>query len=355
MRRSPLLVLLLLVASTSLVTGLAARCEAAEPAVSLPAEVSSDGLAELKGLLEETKSLAATIRYKGQTIAEWYWNDSDADSTFETWSVSKSYASTCIGLLIDDGRIESVDDPVSKYVPSWSEGDKAAVTLRHLLEQTSGLREATGFVFSRDQLTTALDADIITPPGERCLYNNAGCNVLSAVISAAAGQDPEAYMRARLWEPLGMTHTSWRRDNAGNVITYAGIQSTAADLARFGEFILAEGQWEGQQLLSRDWIEQATTQRTEIDSVGGRKQPYGWLWWIDFESEDVPHNYSALGLLGNNLTVIPELDLVGVRLVGNYSAGGTLMRRTPEWVKLLAGVIEPAEEPVAANKTAAAQ
>ncbi len=301
--------------------------------------VSQQGLADLKELLDETNSLAAMVLHKGNVVAQWYWNDADAETSFEVWSVSKSYASTCIGILIDQGKIGGLEDKVGQYVPAWKEGAKAEVTLRHLLEQTSGLEESGKFFFSKDQLNHALEAKILTTPGDKCRYNNAGCNVLSAIISAASGKDPEEFMREAVWEPLEMNHTSWRRDKAGNVITYAGIQSTTADLARFGQMFLHRGQWNGQRLLSADWIDQATNERIQIDSPGGKKQPYGLLWWVDFDIDKVPHNYSALGLFGNNLTVIPELDLIGVRLVGSYAKGGGLMRRTPEWVSRLAGVV----------------
>lgn len=302
-------------------------------------QVSQEGLDGLRELLEETKTRAALVMHDGEIVAEWYWLEGAADKPCEVWSVSKSFASTCIGLLIDEGKIDSLDDPVGKYVPSWNEGDKAKVTLAHLLDQTSGLQEAGNFIFSSDQLKAALDAPLITPPGEVGRYNNAGCNVLSAVISAAAGEDPESYMRRKVWEPIGMNHTSWRRDRAGNVITYAGIQTTARDLARFGQLFLQNGSWEGNTIVSSGWIELATRERTRLSTAGVEAIPYGLLWWVDFSAETVPHNYSALGLFGNNLTVIPDKRLIGVRLVGSRADGGGLMLRTPEWVERLSRVV----------------
>jgi CubicO group peptidase (beta-lactamase class C family) len=315
-----------------------------------PAEagISQEGLDKLKILLEETKTRAAMVARDGKVIAEWYWLDADESSTFECWSTSKSYASTCIGLLIDDGKIKSIDDPVSKYVPSWSEGDKAKITIAHLLDQTSGLEEKPGFPMAPNQIEMALNAAIITPPGEVGRYNNAGCNVLSAIISAAAGEDPEAYMKKRMWEPMGMTSTSWRRDRAGHVITYAGVQSNARDLLKFGLVHLNGGKWKGKQILSKEWVELATNERTRltIPNMMPEGHPYGLLWWLDFgEDAGVPHSYSSLGLYGNNMTVIPEHKIVGVRLVGNNRDGAGLMRRTGEWVAALAALVE---EPVGA-------
>jgi len=200
-----------LILAGCLLVMLATAGHAAEPAVATAqadSVVSQQGLEELKALLEETNTLAALVLHNGEVVAEWYWEEANADTTFEVWSVSKSYASTCIGLLIDQGKIDSLDDKVGKYVPSWKEGEKADVTLRHLLEQTSGLEESGKFFLAKDQLSTALEAKLLTVPGEKCRYNNAGCNVLSAVITAASGKDPEEFMREALWEPLGMNSTS---------------------------------------------------------------------------------------------------------------------------------------------------
>ena len=307
--------------------------------------VSASGLAELKSLLEDTDSRAAVVLHQGEIVAEWYWKGDGPHTTYEAWSTSKSFASTCIGALVDDGKIGSIEDPVGKYIPSWTEGQKAKVTIAHLLDQTSGLNEGDTrtFAMKRDQLGTALEADIITEPGEVGVYNNAACNVLSAIISEASGTDPEAYMRERIWSKIGMDDTWWRRDGAGNVITYAGIQTTARELARFGLLHLNGGTWAGERVLSAGWIEGATNERTKllVQGMGSVGQPYGLLWWLDF-GEDTPHNYSSLGLFGNNMTVIPELDLVGVRLVGNDQKGMALMMRTPEWVEALTGVVEGA-------------
>lgn len=315
------------------------------------AGLSEEALSELKALLEETNTRAALILHKGKIVSEWYWKGEGPGSTFEVWSTSKSYASTVVGMLIDEGKIESVDDHVSKYIPSWDEDKKAKVTIRHLLEQTSGLSER-GVLGAEDQLAASLEAEIETEPGEVSKYNNAACNVISAIVSAAAGVDPEQYMREKMWKRIGMDNTSWRRDRAGNVITYAGIQSTARDLTRFGLLHLNNGKWDGEQIVSKKWIDAATTEQTRlgIGRVANSTSAYGFLWWLDYGSERVPHNYSSLGLYGNNMTVIPELDLVGVRLVGNDRDGGALMMRTPEWVeKLAAVVLGPASKPDASQ------
>ena len=258
--------------------------------------------------------------------------------------MTKFIVNLIVGRLLSTGVIKSLDTPVASYLPEWKQGQKKDITIRHLLDQTSGLEEERTFVRSNDQLKLALEADILTEPGEVGRYNNAACNVLSAIISSASGKDPEAYMRERVWKRIGMDQTWWRRDAAGNVITDAGIQTTARELARFGLLHLNQGTWKGERILSEEWIEAATHERTRLAIQGfGEGAPYGLLWWLDFGvDEGVPHNFSSLGLFGNNMTVIPELDLVGVRLVGNDREGMPLMMRTPEWVAALAGVVNAA-------------
>lgn len=302
--------------------------------------LSDSGLAALEALLEETHTKAAVVLHRGEVVAEWYWDDATPETAFRVWSVSKSFASTCGGLLIDAGKIEGVDDPVYRYVPGWSEGKKRVVTIRHILEQESGLRERFRLHLSGDKLKHALNAPLKEEPGEAPRYNNAACMVLSAVIEAAAGEDAETYLRRKLLDPLGMDDTTWARDEKGHVLTYAGIHTTAQDLARFGQFLLEGGAANGEQLLSAEWIAQATEERTKLTLpfILEEPQPYGWLWWLDFGSDEV-HDFSALGLYGNHLTVIPELELVGVRLVGRSWRGRKLMYRPDDWVDALAGVV----------------
>ncbi|MBI1783962.1 serine hydrolase [Candidatus Sumerlaeota bacterium] len=324
----------------------------------LPAKnagLNLEALKTLQALLEETHTHSACVLYKGKLVCDWNWNAEGDHSIYEAWSTSKSIASTCIGLLVDEGKIGSVDDPVSKYIPSWGEGDKAKVTLRHLLQQTSGLEEKPTFPMAQDQLKMCLEAPILTPPGEVGRYNNAGCNVLSAIISAASGGlDPEAYIKKKLWEPMGIHLSWWRRDAAGHVITYAGVQTTAIELASVGQLFLNGGTWNGQRLISKDWIEQATTKQAQLTPMPGiPPMDYGWLWWVDIgAAKGVPHNYNSLGLFGNNMTVIPDLQLVGVRLVGSDREGGALMMRTPEWVEKLAAIVPAAGAAASAGNQA---
>ena len=217
---------------------------------------------------------------------------------------------------------------------------KARATLENILNQTTGIKDVVGAGTPADLLQRSIHAEILHEPGTVIGYNNGACNLISAVVRAASGEDIEAYMRRKMWEPLGMKDTSWRRDDGGNVITYAGVQSTARDIGKFGQLFLDGGTWNGKPILSRQWIEAATTPTYKMQ-FGSIKLPvrYGYLWWVDLAHKKAGHNYNALGLWGNNLTVIPDKKIVGVRLVGNNPDGIGLMLRTPEWVAALSALV----------------
>ena len=101
-------------------------------------------LEKLKTLLEQTNSRQALVMHEGRIVAEWYWRGAGLAKPVEVWSLSKSMASTAIGLLIDEGKIASIKDPVSKYIPAWGEGMKARATLENILNQTTGIKDVVG-------------------------------------------------------------------------------------------------------------------------------------------------------------------------------------------------------------------
>jgi len=307
----------------------------------LPPEISPEGIQKFETLMLETNSRMALIIYKGNTIYEAYWKGAEPEKPVEVWSLSKSMASTAIGFLVDEGKIKSIDEPAANYIPEWKGTEKEKIKISHILDQTSGLKDPVSLNTPEDLLQICIAADPLHPPGEEHRYNNGGCNLLSAIIASASGEDPETYIQRKMWKPMGMSNTSWRRDKGGKVITYAGVQTTARDIAKFGQLFLHHGKWDGKQLLSKDWVKEATSPRTVLEIQGvGPVSEYGLLWWVNFNKESLPHNYSALGLWGNHLTVIPEMDLVGVRLVGNNADGGKLMTMVPQWVDAVAGVVK---------------
>jgi CubicO group peptidase (beta-lactamase class C family) len=225
-------------------------------------------------------------------------------------SSTKSVTSLLVGMLIADGKIAGLDEPVHRWLPSWNEGDKARVRLRHLLTHTSGLarrsdRGENGSVgFVRDKNAHVVRLPLSWAPGTRFAYSNEGVQLLSPILDAAAGEPIQHYARRRLFEPLGMRDTGLNVDEKGHAWTYADMKTTPRDLARLGVLMLRGGSWQGTSVVPKAWIERAT-------SIGHPLSPHhGLLWWI----LDEPRGFAARGHLDTNLYVFPGLDLVVVRM-----------------------------------------
>lgn len=254
-----------------------------------------DALSDLVAEAARTKSDALLIIKDGKRVVERYFGK--PARPIATMSVTKSIVSLAVGLLIDEGKIRSVDAPLSTWFPSWTQGRKAKVTLRHVLTQTSGLKHEQGTrVLNQhdDRLKFVIDSPVVEEPGARFSYNNEATLLLSGIIRAAAGKDVDAYLKDKLFEPLGITAWSWRRDPAGNALTHAGLSLSARDLAKIGQLMLDGGRWQGKQVVSEPWITAAT-------SPSPRADHYGYLWWIRYDDVKLvltQERYAALGRAG---------------------------------------------------------
>ena len=234
-------------------------------------------LDELVAEADKTKSDALIIVRKGHVVVERYFGK--RPQMIETMSVTKSLVALAIGLLWDEGKIESLDVPLSKWLPSWKAGDKAKVSLRHVLTQSSGLKHHQGarvLNTKRDRFSYATHLDLATQPGQKFSYNNEATQLLSGVIRKAAGERVDTYLRRKLFQPLGIKHYQWDRDGAGNVQTYYGLSLHARDLVRIGLLLLKQGRWKGKQLLSERFV-------STCMSPSKTNPYYGLLWWLRFK------------------------------------------------------------------------
>lgn len=221
-------------------------------------------------------------------------------------SSTKSIAGLLVGMLIDDGKIKSVDEPVCSFIKEWCGGVRGEVTLRHLLTMTSGLprteTESVGLVADKNAYVIALTPT--SKPGTKWQYSNEGVQLLSPVLDAAAGEPIQDYARRRLFEPLGMLETRLHIDVKGHAWTYADMETTPRDFARIGLLMLGKGVWQGKRILSEEWIERSTKPSQSLEPK------YGFLWWL----YEKPKGYAAIGHLDTDLFVFPDKDLLVVRM-----------------------------------------
>jgi CubicO group peptidase (beta-lactamase class C family) len=266
---------LTLLASSSI---LQARADDGPFPVATPADVGIDqaALERLKARAEKAASDAVVIVKDGKLIADWDFGK--PRGPIEVMSVTKSIVNLPIGRLIDQGQIESLDRLVCDDYPEWRQGRKAKITIRHLLNHTSGIQTSpfNGEIYnSPDYVQFALAAELSHDPGSHFEYNNKAVDLLAGIVKKASGKRMDEYMRDEIFGPMGITEFTWSIDRAGNPYVLSGAQMRAIDLARIGQMMLDGGTWKGRRIISEQWVRLTTTQPG---------QPYDpistLLWWL---------------------------------------------------------------------------
>lgn len=245
------------------------------PVTAADAGLDQAALAALVARAEESGSDALVVLADGKLVGEWTFGSEPGP--IEAMSATKSIVSLAIGKLIDQGVIRSVDEPVHTFYPEWKQGKKQAITIRHLLDHTSGLQNVpnTGVEIypSPDFVKLALAAELSSDPGTRFSYNNKAVNLLAGIVEVASGQRMDEYIGAEIFAPMGITDYTWTRDDAGNPHAMSGLQIRAMDLAKIGQMMLDGGTWRGQRILSQEWIAASTRPGELVPSCG-------LLWWL---------------------------------------------------------------------------
>jgi CubicO group peptidase (beta-lactamase class C family) len=252
-----------------------------------------------------------------------------ADTPHLVYSCTKSVVSALVGIAVDQGLIESVDVPLTALFPNREiqnlDARKQALTLEHLLSMSSGFECRDSYLYrwkgleemmaSNDWTQYVLDLPMEYEPGTHFEYCNGVSNLLSASVQQATGMQTALFAEEYLFGPLGIEEYFWEEDPDGINLGFSELYLTPDDMARFGYLYLHEGVWEGQQIISQEWVTASTTAQIPATLQDG----YGYQWWID----DAGY-YMALGFRGQFIFVLPENDMVVVFLsdpdVGDFEA-----------------------------------
>lgn len=235
------------------------------------AGIDTAALERLVKRAEETHSDALIVLKDGKLVGDWRFGK--PAGPIEAMSVSKSVASLAVGRLVTTGKLR-MDEAVATFFPEWKGTPKEKITVRRLLDHTSGLQanpSAQEVYESRDILRLALDAPLASEPGTAFFYNNKAVNLLGGVVEKVSGKKLDEFLRDEVFAPLGVARFSWMRDPAGNPHVMAGIRLDPLDLAKIGQLMLDEGTFQGRKILSPEWARQAV--RAEEPSRSGL------LWW----------------------------------------------------------------------------
>jgi CubicO group peptidase (beta-lactamase class C family) len=295
-------------------------------ASSQPSSQSTISATSFSELLTSTQTTAFLIIKDDRLIYENYFNGYGRDSINTSFSVAKSFVSALVGIAIDEGLIDSVDDPITRYIPELEDRDirYSAITIKDLLSMASGLRyveEETPFsddtktYYDPNLRAVALSAVIEEEPGKTFHYNNYNYLLLGVILERATGMPVAKYMEEKLWKPLGMeAPASWSLDSeaSGFEKMESGINARAIDFAKFGRLYLNNGSnWNGQQIISEKWIKTSTSANNTSDP----SIEYQYGWWIYPSQEGIvdSRHFSARGNFGQFIYINPEERLIIVR------------------------------------------
>jgi CubicO group peptidase (beta-lactamase class C family) len=319
-----------------------------------PENVQLDG-AGLCGIAARLKAINANVHAvvivrHGKLVFEQYFSgyddpwgvpegqfDFDAATRHDMRSISKSVTSLLLGIAIDRKLIAGVDEPVVKFFPDYA-ALKApgwdSITLRHLLTMSSGVTWDENLPWTDprndephlgqepDPIRYVLAKPIAAPPGTVWNYNGGGTDLLGSIIERVSGKPFAAFAREALFQPLGIADWEWRTYENGRVAPAAGLRLRPRDAAKIGQLVLDRGKWSGRQIVPAEWIVQSTAPRLQAIGYFGGLFFYGYQWWLGRTlSGDKEVTWIAgIGLGGQRLVIVPDLDLVMMTTAGMYAS-----------------------------------
>lgn len=283
---------------------------------------------ELNGIpfdnyLDDNNTVAFLI-IKNDTIQyEKYFNGYGKQSIVPSFSMAKSITSILIGCAIDEGLINTVDEPITQYIPELSKNGFDKVTIKHLLQMTSGIKfnesyvnpfqEAASFYYGLNLRKEIAKMKLKSEPGEKFEYVSGNTQLLGLVLERSLkGRTISSYLQEKLWTPLEMEYdASWSIDKKEDGLekTFCCLNARAIDFAKIGRLYKNKGNWNGKQIVSEKWVEAST----KLDTTDGSARYYQYQWWLPSPNED----FMAEGILGQFIYVNPTKDLIIVRLGKN--------------------------------------
>ncbi len=274
---------------------------------------------DIDAFMSEQRTAGLLIVHDGKVRLEKYGLDFSSEGRWTSFSVAKSFTSTLVGAAIRDGYINSLDDPVSDYIPDLKGSAYDTVSIAQLLTMTSGVRWNEDYedpksdvaLFNEHKAEDGMDVTVSymrhlpreAPAGERWVYKTGETNLIGVLVSSATGKSLAAYLSEKVWAPFGMEQdASWLLGSTGLEIAGCCMQAATRDFARFGLFLLGGGQVNGENVLPEGWMSSATKRQADIGIPG---RGYGYQWWTYDDG-----SYAAQGIFGQGIFIDPARKLV---------------------------------------------
>ena len=266
---------------------------------------------------EDDATMSVVIIKNGKIIGEQYADGYDSYSYGTSWSMAKSFYAALIGISIEEGEINSLDDPVADYLDYFND-DRSDITIRDLLDMSSGLEypehQHEKMFFRKDHLQYSKDIGVEKPAGTKFEYNNINSMLLGDILFEVTGLKADTLLRERILNHIGNSDYKLWRDESGNVLTYCCIDMSAREYSRFGLLFARNGNWEGNQLISEDFVNETFQTVWETPSWWtNSKRYYSLHWWVS-KYDDESKIFNASGRFGQYIFVDRENDLIFTRL-----------------------------------------
>jgi CubicO group peptidase (beta-lactamase class C family) len=270
------------------------------------------------------------VMQNDEVLLEHYDSGLDAGTRWLSMSMAKSVSTTLVGAAVQDGLIDSIDDPLTKYLPELAGSAFEVVSIKALMQMTSGVKwddtQTNPDSERRHMLQLQIDQHPgavmdymasrprVAPPGTAWKYSTGDTHIVGALVRAATGKWLSDYLSEKIWSKLGMEADAawWLEAKDGLEVAGSGLFATMRDYARFGRFILGGGVIDGQQVLPEGWMNEAGASR----QIGGARVDYGYMWWPvpapDGSLDDGA--YSARGIFGQFIYINPKHNIICVVL-----------------------------------------
>jgi CubicO group peptidase (beta-lactamase class C family) len=278
----------------------------------------------------DSMETTALLVFKDDSLLfEQYWNHTDEKTLSNSFSMAKSFTAMLIGKAIQEGYIKSLDEPVSDFLPQFKDGMAASLTIRHLLEMSSGIPFGESYNSPFGYMAKAYYGDdleketmrfmVEKTPGTFWTYEGGNTVLLGMILRKATGRTPSEYFFQKIWSCVGAENDAhWNLDHEGGLEkTFSGFYATARDFARIGKLYEHNGVWDSDTLLPQAFVQECITPNNVVDEKGEGCNWYGLHWWLGEHGGD--KFFSCRGMRGQYIAVIPDKHIIMVRLGHNQN------------------------------------
>ncbi|MDR2085796.1 MAG: serine hydrolase [Dysgonamonadaceae bacterium] len=276
----------------------------------------------LRKELEDFQTIGFAVIKDGKLLYEEYWDGYSDESLTNSFSMAKSITTMLLGKAIEQGYIQGMDQRITDFIPEFlSDSLGSLATVGHLSSMQSGfdwdenyytpLNMTTEAYYGNDIEKQLLKRHFSQRPGGHYKYSSADTQLLAIVLKRATGKSPAQYLSEEFWQPMGMEHDALWSVSGGIEKSFCCVHSNVRDFAKLGQLLLQKGRWNDRQLLDSAFIERMITPNAEAFDPG-EPQKYGYSIWTD--NRHRPPFYGMLGHLGQRILVVPDENMVIVRL-----------------------------------------